>query len=33
MDYHDQFANYDLTVEQVIDGIADHEKWKKEHLD
>lgn len=33
MDYHVQFANYDLTVEQVIDGIADHEKWKKEHPD
>ena len=28
MDYHVQFANYDLTVEQVINGIADHEAWK-----
>ena len=31
VDYHVQFANYDLTVEQVIDGIADHEVWKKQH--
>ena len=32
MDYHVQFADYDLTVEQVINGIADHEEWKKQHL-
>lgn len=31
VDYHVQFANYDLTVEQVINGIADHEVWKKQH--
>ena len=31
MDYHVQFADYDLTVEQVINGIADHEAWKKQH--
>lgn len=31
MDYHVQFANYDLTVEQVINGIAGHEEWKKQH--
>ena len=31
MDYHVQFADYDLTVEQVINGIADHEVWKKQH--
>ena len=31
VDYHVQFANYDLTVEQVIDGIANHEEWKRGH--
>ena len=31
VDYHVQFADFDLTVEQVIEGIADHEAWKKEH--
>jgi len=31
MDYHVQFADYDLTVEQVINGITDHEAWKKQH--
>lgn len=27
VDYHVQYADYDLTVEQVIDGIAGHDEW------
>lgn len=31
MDYHVQYVNRDMAVEQVVEGIADHEKWRKEH--
>ena len=32
MDFHVQYVGYDYTVEQVIEGIASHDIWRKEGL-
>lgn len=31
MDYHVQYANREIAVEQVLDGIAEHEEWRALH--